>query len=331
MWARGRKKGNSIIVFPEEYVVFDLETTGLDPDVDEIIEIGALRIRNGVVVDSYTTLVKPSSYDIIGLDWQDQDDYIEVSNEKRVYIPSFITELTGITNQMIKDAPTIEKPITKLVDFIGNSIIVGYNVNFDLNFAYDAFYEVEEKPISNDFMDVKRMARKLLRQLKNHKLETLCDYFGIDKTDEHRALGDCLLTEKCFQKLKQLALELYGTEEEFIRQFRPKTKKLSVKDIVPDESLKDEESPFFDKEVVVTGTLKKFDRAGVLQLIANIGGRPKNTGVTKKTSFLVIANEEYRKETNKKKTARKYLLEGQDIQILSENVFYEMLGIEEDE
>ncbi|MCT0045371.1 3'-5' exonuclease [Lactococcus lactis] len=104
------QKGKSLLQFPEEYVVIDIETTGLSPQWDEIIEVAALKLLNGEIVDKYQTLLKPS-----------------------FPVDPFISELTGITNKMLETAPIFDDIYQDLQHFIGDNILVGHNVNFDIN------------------------------------------------------------------------------------------------------------------------------------------------------------------------------------------------------
>ena len=147
------QKGNSLIEFPNKYIAFDIETTGLDPMYDEIIEIGAIKIENGKEVEVFSTLVKP-----------------------KYEIDEFISELTGITNEMVKESPSIDKVLPEFIDFIKDSIILGHNVNFDINFIYDNLIKCDMNPITNDFIDTLRLSRRLLPELKHHRLSDLADY-----------------------------------------------------------------------------------------------------------------------------------------------------------
>lgn len=149
-------KGHSLIAAPDTYTVIDIETTGLDSRYCEIIELSALRYSNGSLVDSFTTLVKPTEP-----------------------IDSFITELTGITNDLVADAPAISDAIKSFYDFVGSDILVGYNVNFDINFIYDVLQDTHSIDFTNSFVDVMRFARKLLPELKNHKLETVAAHYKV--------------------------------------------------------------------------------------------------------------------------------------------------------
>lgn len=175
-----RNKGKSMMILPVDYVVIDIETTGLSPDYDEIIELSALKCHNDEVVDKFSTLVKPE-YEI--------DEYI--------------TELTGITNEMVKDAPDIEQALPQYMDFIGDNIVIGHNVNFDINFIYDNWYYIFGKEFKNDFVDLLRLSRKLFPNLSSHKLSTLSEHFNISSPPTHRGLDDCFATFECYINCKK--------------------------------------------------------------------------------------------------------------------------------
>ena len=123
-------KGNSLLILPDSFIVLDLETTGLSNKFDEIIEISALRVRSFHVTDVFSTLIKPT---------------FEISDE--------ITEITGITNEMLSNAPLFSEIEFELREFIGDDYILGHNVNFDINFLYDNFYY----PFRNAFIDTLRL------------------------------------------------------------------------------------------------------------------------------------------------------------------------------
>ena len=170
-----RKKGKSRIAFPEDYCVVDIETTGLSPGECEIIEIAAVRYRNGKKAAVFNTLIRPHSR-----------------------ITPFITELTGITNEMVKDAPEIEAAIMDFYEFAGNDILMGYNVNFDINFLYDNLLRCHGIYLSNDFVDVLRFARKALPLMPNRRQTTVAAHYGIEITGAHRAEKDCEICNACY-------------------------------------------------------------------------------------------------------------------------------------
>lgn len=299
-----KNKGKSRIAFPDDFTVIDLETTGFDPSFDNIIEVAALRVRGGEIVDSFSTLVKP--YD---------------------EIDEFITELTGITNDMLSTAPAPEEIFPSVREFIGEDIIVGHNVNFDINFLYDWFEIILNKSFNNDFIDTMRIARKALPELPHHRLKDVSDAVGVVPGGAHRAAADCQTTFECFRALRDRVCAS-GSVEEFVNSFKHYSKKLDLHDITSENTTFDETHPLFGKRCVFTGTLEKMSRAEAAQAVVDIGGICDN-GITKKTNFLILGNTDYQKtgggKSSKHKKAEEYKLNGIDIEIIPENVFYDML------
>ncbi len=295
-------KGCSKIDLINDYVVLDIETTGLDPIFDEIIEIGAIKIKNGIVVDSFSQLVKPSTP-----------------------VSQFISELTGITNDMLKSAPTINEVLPKFIEFVSDMQIVGHNVNFDINFIYDNSIQISNKPFKNDFIDTLRLSRKLFKELKNHKLTTICDFLKFDGIEHHRALSDCDATFKLYEYIKN-----YINSKQIVLQelFKPKSNKLKAQDIISTNECFDETNQFYDKYCVFTGTLS-VPRKNAMQLVVDLGGHCEDN-VTKQTNFLVLGNIDYGKckdtKSAKYKKAEQCILNGQDLTIISENVFWDLVG-----
>lgn len=302
-------KGKSLIAFPNDFTIVDLETTGLSPDYDSIIEIAALRVRNSIIDETFHSLIK--------LNWP---------------LSSFITALTGITDDMLKDAPELSNVLPKLKAFIGDDIIVGHNVNFDINFLYDNFERVMSFPLTNDFIDTMRIARKALPELKHHRLIDVAETLNVSPDEQHRALGDCKTTFNCFYKLYDM-ITASGSIEEFIDSFKRKRKYSSYLDlssIVADNEDFDETHPLYGKVCVFTGKLEKMTRKEAVQYVVNHGGTCKDSAVTKDTNYLILSNEQYSKSlsgkiTDKQKKAEEFKLKGLDIEILSEDTFYSLL------
>lgn len=171
----GRNK--SLMIYPESYVVLDIETTGFSATHNEIIELSAIKVENNIVREEFTTLVKP-----IG------------------YIAPRITELTGITREMTANAPHIGVALVKFMEFVSNNIVVGHNVNFDINFIDAKLKEWHKTSFNNDYIDTLTIARKLLPQLKSHKLGNLAEYFKFNSDGMHRGLKDCQVTNLCYQE-----------------------------------------------------------------------------------------------------------------------------------
>lgn len=300
-------KGKSTIDLLSDYIIFDIETTGLDSSYDEVIEIGAIKVKNNKIVSKFNSLVKPK-------------------NE----IDEYITELTGITNEMVKDAPTIEEILPDFMNYIGNDILIGHNVNFDINFIYDNLYRNKFDVLTNDFIDTMRISRKLLPELPHHRLIDLAKYFKIDSTNNHRSLKDCEITMNVYENLKEIALQKYDNVDEFKNAFKKHKKEgLRAKDIVSTNTEFDVDNLFYDKYVAITGTLEKMLRKEAMQMIVDLGGHCED-GVTKKTNFLILGNNDYNpilrgKKSSKLIKAETLKLEGKDIEIISENVFYDII------
>ena len=175
-------KGKSLLKWVDNYVLVDIETTGLSPRTDEIIEIGAIKVRENKIVDTFDTLLKI-------------DDYLS----------PFITNLTGITNKMLEEGARQEEALEEFIEFAGKEIIMGHNVNFDINFIYDKCESYLDYYLSNDFVDTMRIAKHVLPNVRNYKLATLADYFDVDYRNAHRGLKDVEITYEVYNKMKELA------------------------------------------------------------------------------------------------------------------------------
>lgn len=299
-------KGKSLLEAVTDFISLDIETTGLSPTYDEIIELGAVKYRDSIPVDTFSSLVKPESP-----------------------IDDFITQMTGITNEMLEDAPSLNAVLPSFIEFVGNDIIVGHNVNFDVNFIYDACEAIGLPPFSNNFIDTMRLGRRMYKDLKNHKLDTLIDFFRLEKRTLHRGLGDCELTAECYQKM-------IADRERFDEAIAPahhkSSQKHSLKEIVATEGHKNPDNPLFGKVCVFTGALESFTRKEAAQLVVDIGGICGDT-VTKKTNYLILGNNDYCKsikdgKSGKQKKAEKLIVEGADLSIIPESVFLDILQME---
>lgn len=175
-------KGSSLMLFADNYVSLDIETTGLSPDSCEIIEIGAVRVSGGRVTEEFQSLIHPENP-----------------------VSDFITSLTGITNEMTADAPDAETVLTDFESFLGDSFIVGQNVNFDIGFLYDNMLKYLGVPLTNDFADCLRISRNLFPDLPNHKLSTLVSSFGLTQSEAHRALSDSYDAYHCYEHMRKYA------------------------------------------------------------------------------------------------------------------------------
>lgn len=169
-------------VLKGNYIAFDLETTGLSPKNDSIIELSAVRFRDFKPVSAYSTLVNP---------------LIDLSRT--------ISKITGIQDDDLSEAPLIHEVMQSFTEFIGDDDMVGHNIRaFDLKFLYRFGFEMDESPRS--YYDTLSMARKIVPDgaVENNKLETLLDYFNIVRNSAHRGLTDSVAEGMLFAKLLQL-------------------------------------------------------------------------------------------------------------------------------
>ena len=164
---------------PDDYTVIDTETTGLG-NTDRIIEIAAVKVQKGVVVSSFEKLVNPG-----------------------IHISSGASKVKGITDSMVKHCPSFSEIREAFVSFIGNDILVGHNIPFDLRFINREL----SNPLKNKYIDTLKLSRNYIDDIDDFKLATLVNYFGLDKKQEHRALGDVELTYLVFEKIKDLIIE----------------------------------------------------------------------------------------------------------------------------
>ncbi|MBQ4443779.1 MAG: hypothetical protein II896_03860 [Clostridia bacterium] len=295
------QKGESMLACVDKYVVIDIETTGLDTRWDSIIEVCAVRFVSGERVDSYKSLVNPH---------RELDD--------------FIVELTGITNEMVSIAPDIEEVLSSLLAFVGDAVLVGHNINFDVNFLYDEAERIGLGGFYNNFIDTMRLGRRVFPNMPNHRLATMVDVLGITSRPAHRAEADCNATAALYERIKE---RIAADNIDLATKRKTKTG-LKATDIAASVSEFDEEHPLFGKVCVFTGALS-IPRREAMQLVADVGGINAD-GVTKTTNFLILGNTEYNAslkgaKSSKQKKAEAYILAGQDLTILSEVTFFDLL------
>ena len=184
------KKGTTK-VRPENFVVFDLETTGFNPKYNEIIEIGAIRFVNDVPTEIFHTLVKPKKK-----------------------ITEKITSITGISNQMVQDKKSIEEIIPFFIDFIGEDVLVAHNSSFDISFILENTYKLGYKKMKNKVIDTLALARRNIRdydlinncdeKLNNYKLITLKNKFGLVDLSSHNSIDDCKACAYVYLRIKAM-------------------------------------------------------------------------------------------------------------------------------
>lgn len=174
-----RLPGKKLTGYCSDYIVFDLETTGTSPNADDIIEISAVKVKNGAVVGEFTRLVNPGRP-----------------------IPYQASMVNGITDDMVKDAPMFDEVFDEFLEFIGDFVLVGHNIHcFDMKFLYRYAKVIYGKTLDNDYIDTVPMAKKYLPQMAHHRLTDLASHYGIKTDGAHRALYDCQMNQQVFELL----------------------------------------------------------------------------------------------------------------------------------
>ena len=176
--------GRTYPAFDDEMVVFDIETTGLSNRTCKIIEIGAVKIKAGKILDKFNIFVDPETP-----------------------IPEEITRLTSITDEDVKGAPKEREALQQFLDFAGESLLIAHNANFDIGFIRVAA-ERQEMPFNNPYLDTVGLSRYVNPELKNHKLDTIVEYYKIGEFHHHRASDDAEVLAHIFiEMLKRLKKE----------------------------------------------------------------------------------------------------------------------------
>jgi DNA polymerase III subunit epsilon len=174
-----------------QFTVLDLETTGLKPGPAGITEVAALHIENGTITEEFHSLVNPGHR-----------------------VPQMITRLTGITNDMLRDQPAIDTVFPQLQTFLGSTVIVAHNADFDLKFLNFEARRVSSASLLNPSLCTLRLAKRLLPGLRSRSLDAVASHLGVRGSDRHRALGDARLTAEILliflEKLRVLSIESLG-------------------------------------------------------------------------------------------------------------------------
>lgn len=243
-----------------KFVVCDVETTGLSPIYDRIIEIALIRIENLKIVDKFTTLVNPETF-----------------------ISPFITQLTGIRNEDVFLAPKFSDIALRVREFLQDAIFVAHNASFDYKFILHSFLRENIYPPENPTLCTKLLARRIVSGLQSYGLKSLIEFFKIHNLKAHRAFGDALATTHLFLRLlsEGSMLNLFGDVDSLLSlQFQPikNIVKVNVRETISEKISKLPQKPgvyiFKNKkdQIVYIGKAKNL-RSRVLSYFRNEDAR----------------------------------------------------------
>lgn len=175
----GNKKGKMIYGYVPDYVLFDLETTGTSCIYDEVIEISAVKVRSGKVVEEFSQLVNP----------------------KRP-IPYAASMVNHISDEMVANEPDFGQVLPEFLTFAGDDILVGHNIQtFDMKFLYRDCERLFQQKLTNDYVDTLRVAKLCFPEWRHRRLSDLAEHYGISTRGAHRALTDCKMNQQVFEYL----------------------------------------------------------------------------------------------------------------------------------
>lgn len=296
-------------------IVLDTETTGLDYTRERIIEFAAVRLENGKIKDEFQTLINPQQH-----------------------IRKSSMAIHGISEDMVKDAPTEEEILPKILEFIGDYPIVAHNAIFDYSFLNEASWRVFNKEIPNARIDTQQMFKEVFPDLEAHGLEALTKKFKIEFTKHHRAMADTMGLALAYPDLKKLYFQKYNWQEkqlENINYLFERYLRIQQSVLVMQSELQDLRSVFkmhFDLggepitaqsgETLVYQSRQSFgyDFIQIKDILEEIGALPKavklNTGFIDRLVGGLSLEEEKR---NAIKDARQELSETRNIQIIKQD------------
>lgn len=175
----GNTPGKELCRYVPDYVLYDLETTGISCKYDAIIEISALKVRNGRIVDEFSELVNPGRS-----------------------IPYAASRVNNIFDDMVTAAPEFQAVLPEFLSFAGDDVLVGHNIrSFDMKFIYRDCEKYFQQTLANDFVDTLKLAKICFPHWQHRRLGDLAAHYGISVQGAHRALVDCRINQQVFERM----------------------------------------------------------------------------------------------------------------------------------
>lgn len=290
-------------------IIVDLETTGLNSTLDQIIEIGAIKfdLDTGEVLDSFQTFSMPD--EVYEFDYENDDEEI---NPEPFELDPFIVKLTGITEDMLDGAPSNVDAVCAFFEFAEDYPIWAYNAGFDSKFLNQ---HTEEHRSLRDIIPV---AKRAFLGLDNYKLATVGAHLGVSTEGAHRAIADCLISKEVLVR---------GLKVQGVDLSSPHYQHHGFK--VSDYAAK-EDGIFYGKTIVFTGALVSMTRESAAET-ASKHGFNIGASVSKKTDFLVVGVQDLQllaghDKSTKHRKAEELIDNGLRIEIITESDFLKLIG-----
>lgn len=292
-----RAKGEEQPGFIDDYTLLDIETTGLNPYRDHVTELGAIKVRNNQIVDQFSKLV-----------------VYPKSNK----VPAFITKLNGITEELLlSEGVPVKEAMTQFRAFIGDDIIIGYNVNFDLNFLYDLAKKFKLPDLNNDYVDVLRLARAYYPSQHNRLLDCM-QRAGIAEVEQHHGLDDSIDTKKVYDDFRA------NFTAELLLKAQNKVKNLDLLEAELEAWELGVRNPVNNKKIAFVDEIG-MDNAEASLMVNNMGGKAQEI-VAPDTDYLIIDDAKFFSKSNAAwQQAQEFNQRGCKIKCLSESYFLNML------
>lgn len=252
----GSAKGRLLYEKLKNYTVIDLETSSKYANQAHIIELAAVKVRNGRIARQYTALIKPPE---------------PVSSE--------VIRITGITNEMLASAPALNEKLKEYLQFIGNDVILGHNIRaYDVNVINYACAALGLPPLMNDMVDTLHYAKKCDISVYNYRLPTLSRYFHIQH-DAHRALNDCIANHYVYEKLKPVYSGVYHKPIDRTAQSKENMRVCTINHTYD----------ITGKSIVLTGDFEIAEVEDIQEKLTSLGAIMKRD-VSGKTDYLIIGS-----------------------------------------
>ncbi len=296
-------KGKSTLVLVDDFCIISVKlSAGIKQDGD-IIELSSIKIRNGVVVDTFDQLLKP---------------------RHSIFYNSMVA--TNISDAMVKDCPTFIEVIDRFKEFIGNDILISHSIAQDYNAIYDSCVLYGVHPIENDFIDTLRLSRRTLSFLRNHSMVALCDYFKL-KSINYTAVDDCYTKLWIYQEIRKRL-----SDEDIKKLSKVKTIRYNnhAGMLEIDPSLFNKEHKFYNKTVAIGCKIPAYSRKQIVEMITNAGGIFVKR-VTRKTDYIIWGDEDLQWErygdlSTNQILVDNYIRRGKcTVQIIYEDEFEELI------